>query len=262
VPFGAFFPAYRETNSATFSASSPTTTLAGMIAPENPPFRMANRTSSFVSLRTLKFGPSVRSPPVTFPSGLDPLVPAASSVWQPLQRSLKMTAPWRTAPWDFETSIFRPHPAGRIASAAAQAIRACFGRTTGAHNIRRLVRRPLALMTAAAFVAGCGGDGKGGDRTVTAQPGQSVRVVADEYSFDPANVVLPSGPLRVELKNDGVLAHNLRVIRDGRDVGGTDTFQGGKTRSAAVQVSPGRYELVCSVGNHGDLGMRGELVVR
>jgi plastocyanin len=124
------------------------------------------------------------------------------------------------------------------------------------------VRRPIALVAAAALLGGCGGDGNKSKRTVTAKPGQTLRVVADEYSFDPAKIVLASGPLRVELKNEGVLAHNLRVLRDGRDVGGTDTFQGGKTRMGRVPVSPGRYDFVCTVGNHAQLGMRGELEVR
>jgi plastocyanin len=123
------------------------------------------------------------------------------------------------------------------------------------------VRRPIALVTAAVLLAGGGGGGKKSERTVTAQPGQTVRVVADEYSFDPAKIVLASGPLTVELKNDGALAHNLRVLRDGQDIGGTDTFQGGKTSSAQVQVQSGRYEFVCTVGNHAQLGMRGELEV-
>lgn len=124
------------------------------------------------------------------------------------------------------------------------------------------MRRPIALVTAATLFASCGGDDDKSERTVTAEPGETVRVVADEYSFDPANVVLPSGPFRVELRNDGVLAHNLRVFRGDRDIGGTDTFQGGRTRSAEVPVDPGRYELVCTVGNHAELGMRGELAVR
>jgi plastocyanin len=124
------------------------------------------------------------------------------------------------------------------------------------------VRRPIALVTAAVLLAGCGGGDEKSERTVTVKPGQTVRVVADEYSFDPTDIVLASGPLRVELKNEGVLAHDLRVLRDDRDIGGTNVFQGGKTRSAEVEVEPGRYELVCSVGNHAELGMRGELVVR
>ena len=238
--------------------------FAGMIAPEKPPLRMANKTSSIDSLRTLKFGPSVRSacPTLLAPAGREPRVPAASRVWQPPQRSLKITAPSRTAPADFGTWISRPHPAASAARAAAQATKAGFGRVTGAHNIRRPVRRPLSLVTVAVLLAGCGGAKHKSHRAITGKPGQAVRVAADEYSFDPSKIVLESGPLTVELKNDGVLAHNLRVLRDGQDVGGTETFQGGATRSATVQLAPGSYQFQCSVGNHAQLGMTGEIEVR
>src|SRR3954470_13590413 len=67
--------------------------FAGMIAPENPPLRMANRTSCFCSLRTLKFGPFVRSPPLISRLDFEPEVAAASKVWQPEQRRLNSTAP-------------------------------------------------------------------------------------------------------------------------------------------------------------------------
>jgi plastocyanin len=70
------------------------------------------------------------------------------------------------------------------------------------------------------------------------------------------------GELRVELENRGVLAHNLRVFDGGDDVGGTDTFTGGKTRGADLSLEPGEYELVCTVGNHADLGMTGKLRIR
>ena len=50
----------------------PTTMFAGMIAPEKPPLRIAKSASSRSTLRTLKFGPLVRSPPASWPSGLEP----------------------------------------------------------------------------------------------------------------------------------------------------------------------------------------------
>ena len=61
--------------------------FAGMIPPEKPPLRIAKSTSSLFSLRTLKFGPFVRSPPCSCPSGFEPYALAASKVWQPEQRS-------------------------------------------------------------------------------------------------------------------------------------------------------------------------------
>ena len=121
----------------------------------------------------------------------------------------------------------------------------------------------MPLIALLASLGGCGDDDDKPGRTVTAQSGETVDVAADEYEFDPETIVLKGGgELRVALKNDGVLAHNLRVIQNGDDLGGTPTFTGGKTREGIVNVEPGTYELICTVGNHADLGMVGKLQVK
>ena len=84
-----------------------------------------------------------------------------------------------------------------------------------------------------------------------------------EYSFDPAAVVLDgAGELTIRLRNEGSLAHNHKRRRDGEEVGGTSSFPAGKAGSATVRVSPGRYEMICTVGDHAELGMTGELQVK
>ena len=125
------------------------------------------------------------------------------------------------------------------------------------------MRRFLSLTTLALLAAGgCGDDDGGPGRTATATPGYAIAVVADEYSFDPETIILEgSGELVVELENEGVLAHNLRVFRGDDDLGGTAAFTGGKTRDATVSVEAGEYRLVCTVGNHAELGMTGKLMV-
>jgi plastocyanin len=120
---------------------------------------------------------------------------------------------------------------------------------------------PLALV---ALAAGCGGDDDDEpSRTVTVDAGGTVEVTAREYEFDPERVVLEgAGPVMIELANDGDVAHNLRLRRDGREVGGTPTFPGGRTESGRVRLERGTYEMICTVGDHADLGMTGELEVR
>jgi plastocyanin len=126
--------------------------------------------------------------------------------------------------------------------------------------MRRLAA-PLALLLC---LAGCGGDDdEDAVRSVTVNPNTTLRVTAEEYSFDPGRVVVRgAGPLTVRLRNAGDLAHNLRVTRDGEELGGTPTFRGGETASGRVNLEHGRYRMVCTVGDHADLGMTGELEVR
>jgi plastocyanin len=132
--------------------------------------------------------------------------------------------------------------------------------------------RPLALLLAAlcaGLLLGCGdedGD-EGTSRPVTVKAGSGLSVVGNEYSFDPSRVVVAgsrAGPtrLRITLENEGSLAHNLKVFRGDEELGGTPTFQGGRTESGSVSLEPGRYRMVCTVGNHADLGMVGDLGVR
>jgi len=123
-----------------------------------------------------------------------------------------------------------------------------------------LTRFALPLAALVLLVASCGGDDEKG-RTVTAANG-SVRVVAKEYSFDPSDIVVRGpGTLRVTLVNDGSLAHNWKLFKEGRDLGGTPAFPRGQTKSAEVRVGRGKYDFICTVGDHAELGMKGTLTV-
>src|SRR3954452_4102257 len=114
--------------------------FAGMTAPEKPPLRIANRTSCFFSLRTLKFGPLVRSPPLISRLDFEPGVAAASSVWQPAQRRLNSTAPWCSRGCDSGTVMDLPH-AAKTEAAMKQRAMVRLRRVTGAHLTRE---EPLA----------------------------------------------------------------------------------------------------------------------
>ena len=122
-------------------------------------------------------------------------------------------------------------------------------------------RFPLTLAAFALAVAGCGGGDKPG-RTVTVPANAAVRVVAKEYSFEPSRIVVRGpGVVRIRLENDGSLAHNLKLSRDGREVGGTPSFPSGQTKAVRLTLSRGDYDYVCTVGDHEELGMKGTLKV-
>jgi plastocyanin len=126
--------------------------------------------------------------------------------------------------------------------------------------MRRLAA-PCALLLLA---AGCGGgDGESSGRTVTTAPGATVTVSAHEYAFDPDRLVVERpGTVTIRLRNEGDLAHNLKVERDGQEIGGTPSFAAGGTRTAKLRLARGKYEYLCTVGDHAELGMTGELEVK
>lgn len=128
-------------------------------------------------------------------------------------------------------------------------------------------------MAVLAGMSGCGGGdshkGDGGGRkgeTVTVGRNQPIAFGADEYAYEPKNVIVNSGTtgptvVRFVLRNNGALAHDLHVRRQGEDLGGTPIFGPGAIKSGQATLSPGRYEFLCTVGDHADLGMRGTLTV-
>ena len=128
------------------------------------------------------------------------------------------------------------------------------------------MRRLLAsLVLGAALAGGCGDDDEPG-RTVTLPAGGELHVIADEYSFDPETVAydVDDGNTRVRifLDNRGSLAHNLKVFDENKELGGTPSFPGGRQEAGTVELEPGEYRLVCTVGDHEELGMTGTLELR
>jgi plastocyanin len=128
--------------------------------------------------------------------------------------------------------------------------------------------RPLTvtLILAALAGAGCGGDneehGPGGPAT-TVPAGGPLVVTAREYALTPGNVVVARpGKLRLRLRNSGSLPHDVRIQRGDRDLGGTESIPGGESATATVDLPGGRYRMLCTVGDHAQLGMTGTLLVK
>lgn len=122
---------------------------------------------------------------------------------------------------------------------------------------------PAALCASLAAIAGCGDDEGEPERLSRVAAGAPIRVTAKEYAFDPGRIVVTgkAEELRITLDNRGTLAHNLKLLDGERELGGTQSFPPGERRSARVPVQPGTYRFVCTVADHRELGMEGELEV-
>ena len=123
-------------------------------------------------------------------------------------------------------------------------------------------RFALTLALCSLLVAACGDDDDSG-RTVTAPANAKLRVLADEYSFDPSAIVLRgAGTLTLTLRNQGSLAHNLKLFSGDDEIGGTPTLPAGRSESSRLNLEHGAYRMVCTVGDHEEQGMTGTLRVR
>ena len=123
-------------------------------------------------------------------------------------------------------------------------------------------RLALTLALCSLLVAACGDEDDSG-RTVSTPPNERLPVVADEYSFDPSAIRLSgAGRLTLTLRNEGSLAHNLKLFRGDEEIGGTSTLPAGRGESVLLNLEHGSYRMVCTVGDHERLGMKGTVVVR
>lgn len=127
------------------------------------------------------------------------------------------------------------------------------------------MRPKSALALVALALAGCGGS-----EPVRA-PGGTVRLRLDEYRLLPKKVEVPGPRVRIIARDDGILTHNVKIFSTTKtdDEGkplqigeGTPTAHPGETVSSDVlTLAPGTYRLACSIANHDDLGVHGELIV-
>lgn len=144
-------------------------------------------------------------------------------------------------------------------------------RSTALRGRARRVRSGTVLASTSALLAlaaaGCGGDDE--DAGAPPQDGgaRAAPVELREFAIDPARLELKRGA-PVDVRNSGAIPHNLTIERGpeatqpSERLAGTSTFSGGESERLRVDLRPGRYALVCTVGDHRERGMVGSLTVR
>ena len=122
----------------------------------------------------------------------------------------------------------------------------------------------LLSMVVCAAAAGCG------DPAPVPAQNSTIGLKLDEYRILPKRVSAPAGPLRLIIRNIGILTHNVAIEtipKVGSDdnpetIVRTSTVHPGERTQASFTIAPGTYRLVCTIGNHDDLGQTGTLYVR
>lgn len=88
---------------------------------------------------------------------------------------------------------------------------------------------------------------------------KTVTVTSTEFAFEPDRIKADKNrPIRLVLKNQGVLSHNIRFPGLEKK---TDTIQSGSETEIFLSPEPGEYTFICSVPGHKNAGMQGVLVV-
>jgi hypothetical protein len=98
-------------------------------------------------------------------------------------------------------------------------------------------------------------------------PASRMLVYAQEWSLWSSRHALPHGRVIVQLWNRGQDSHDLHIRRLGRHghmVGDAQTVAvtiSGAIRQATWRLTPGRYELFCSMPGHLAMGMHTVVIV-
>ena len=131
-------------------------------------------------------------------------------------------------------------------------------------NFRYVIAAALVALVVVADVAACG------DEEPVEVEGRTLRVRLDEYRIVPQNLTVTEGRLRIVATNVGRLTHNLEVVKQDEDdleerpveIDGTRTAQPNESAAVTIERLPaGEYRMICSIGNHDDLGQYGRLIV-
>ena len=90
-----------------------------------------------------------------------------------------------------------------------------------------------------------------------------VGVAEREFSISLYRASVPAGEVRFNVTNFGEDAHNLVVRRRGRTRAVSEEIRAGQRGQLVVKLRrPGRYTVLCTLGDHAKRGMKAKLRVK
>lgn len=159
------------------------------------------------------------------------------------------------------------------------------------HNVKPFPLVALLALVAALVVAGCGSSSnsssndtvsstasKGATQSTAAAPVSTVDATLNEWSISTNAATAKAGKVTFDAKNDGTMPHEMVVLKTdtpagdlkvsgGRvsekdSVGEVSDVNAGKSKSATLDLKPGKYVLVCNIPGHYQQGMYKALTVK
>ena len=134
------------------------------------------------------------------------------------------------------------------------------------------VTAAVAVAGMAAFAAGCGGSNDTSSSTAASSTttaaqggagGSSVDVSETDFKLNPSDPKVKAGQVTFNVSNDGQTVHSLEVEGPNGDEELQSDLSPGQNGVLSVDLSkPGKYEFYCPIGNHKQLGMKGEITVQ
>lgn len=141
---------------------------------------------------------------------------------------------------------------------------------------RRLTALVVAVALSATGLAACGDDEEdtaapppppAATQTET-EAGEQAAAATVEVAADPGgdldyvqdSLTAPAGTVTFAFTNEASVPHDFNIEQDGEQVDGTEVITQSE-EDLTVDLEPGRYTYYCSVANHREEGMEGELTV-
>lgn len=102
---------------------------------------------------------------------------------------------------------------------------------------------------------------RGGTPVAAASEGEGQEVAPHisltEFAID-GDLTIPPGEVTIELHNEGGAIHNLAI----EGIGQSEDLNGGESTNWAVgALTPGQYQLTCTIAGHAEAGMVANLIV-
>jgi uncharacterized cupredoxin-like copper-binding protein len=139
-------------------------------------------------------------------------------------------------------------------------------------RLSSIVTAVVAVAAMGAFAAGCGGGDDNSTSTAASATttaaqggagGSSVDVSETDFKLNPSDPKVKAGQVTFNVSNDGQTVHSLEVEGPNGDEELQSDLSPGQSGVLSVDLSkPGKYEFYCPLGNHKQLGMKGEITVQ